>query len=72
MYSISFLLLLAIKWEALRHQTAPIIPQRKNDYDTDNFARIQDKLDEHEKANPFAFLPKDGTAVDAVLYSTEN
>ena len=55
----------------MRSQTAPIIPQKKNDYDTDNFARIQDKLDENEKANPFAFLPKDGTAVDAVTHKFE-
>jgi hypothetical protein len=54
------MLISGINWNTLRTQTAPIIPEKKSDTDTDSFVRIQSKLDEKEKQNPFAFFPKDG------------
>jgi serine/threonine protein kinase len=52
------------KWDTFRQGSAPIRPEMKSELDTDNFKRLEHKIDEKERQNPFAFLPKDKTSAN--------
>jgi len=50
-----------IDWDALTKQKAPIVPEKKGEGDTDNFARMASKIFDKERENPF-FLSDDKDA----------
>ena len=49
---------IGIDWENLTKQKAPIVPEKKGEGDTDNFARMASKIFDKERENPF-FLADD-------------
>jgi len=55
--------MLGIDWENLRKQKAPIIPEKKGEGDTDNFARMESKIMDKERESPFVHLIDDNDAV---------
>jgi len=50
-----------IDWDTLTKQKAPIVPEKKGEGDTDNFARMASKIFDKERENPF-FLSDDKDA----------
>lgn len=44
---------LDINWDTLRNSKAPIIPEKKSETDTDNFARMEERINASEREHPF-------------------
>mmetsp|Transcript_34812 Transcript_34812/g.31346 ORF Transcript_34812/g.31346 Transcript_34812/m.31346 type:complete len:212 (+) Transcript_34812:1506-2141(+) len=40
-------------WDTFRDDDAPIVPEKKSNIDTDNFQRMQNRIGEKEKQDPF-------------------
>lgn len=52
-FKIMWLNELDINWETLRKETAKIIPEQASETDTTNFLRMNSRLNEKDKVNPF-------------------
>ena len=47
------LIKLGINWETLRTEPAKIIPEQASETDTTNFIRMNSRINEKDKENPF-------------------